>query len=205
MLSPCNLGTGFHVVMGERKMKKIMSEVIELKKKPIIKPETTSEERTWAAIAHFSTLLTVLVGFGTAGLGGIFFVFVPLIIYFMYKDKSSYVADQAAQAFAVQLAGTVGYFLLILIGIIVMLLVWLITIILSMILVGLILIPVALIITVIIILLWIAYPPALMVVSLVAGIQTLNGADYEVPYIGEHVRDWLAQYEADQVEQAPLV
>src|SRR5438034_1341150 len=80
--------------------------------------ETTSEERTWAAIAHASGIITLLVSLSSVGLGAIPFVFIPLLIYLVYKDKSEFVAFHAAQAFALQVVGTVGFFTFMLLGII---------------------------------------------------------------------------------------
>src|SRR5688572_30799524 len=79
--------------------------------------ETTSEERTWATLAHASGILTLLVGVGSMGIGAIPFVFAPLVIYLMYKDKSKYVAFHAAQALTLQVAGTVGFFVFMLLAI----------------------------------------------------------------------------------------
>lgn len=51
--------------------------------------EPNSDEKTWAAVAHASCLV-----FGVIG---------PIIIYFMYKDKSRFVAYHALQASIFQL------------------------------------------------------------------------------------------------------
>lgn len=172
-----------------------MSEARVIEKAPGIKPETTSEERTWAVLAHLSTLLTLLISLGSAGIGGLIFVFVPFVIYLVYKDKSRYVAYHAAQAFAIQIAGTVGFFLAILAGVLAIVLMWVITGLLSAILVGLILIPVAIVLTVAIVIALVVYPFVLGVFAMIAAVQTGNGEDYRAPYLGEWVADWLARYE----------
>src|SRR5574341_1909333 len=79
-----------------------MSEAKVIERTPVFKPETTSDERLWATLAHLSTLLTLIVSLGSGGLGGLFLVFVPFIIYVIYKDKSEFVAYHAAQAFAIR-------------------------------------------------------------------------------------------------------
>ena len=61
---------------------------------PQVKPVTPSEERTWAMLAHLSVLLNLVTGF----LGGI----AAIIIYFIYKDRSRFVAYHAMQAFIFQ-------------------------------------------------------------------------------------------------------
>jgi uncharacterized Tic20 family protein len=54
----------------------------------------TREETTWAAISHLSVLLNLVTGF----LGGI----VAIVIYFIYKDRSRFVAYHAMQSFVFQ-------------------------------------------------------------------------------------------------------
>ena len=61
---------------------------------PQVKPVMPSEERTWAMLAHLSVLLNLVTGF----LGGI----AAIIIYFIYKDRSRFVAYHAMQAFIFQ-------------------------------------------------------------------------------------------------------
>lgn len=60
--------------------------------KPQQKP--TREETTWAVISHLSVLLNLVTGF----LGGI----AALVIYFVYNDRSRYVAYHALQSFIFQ-------------------------------------------------------------------------------------------------------
>lgn len=167
-----------------------------------IKPETTSDERTWALLAHLSTLVTAFLSFVTGGLGGLLLVFVPFVIYVVYKDKSRYVAEQAAQAFALQIAATVGFFVAILVGSILIALIWVITGLLCVILIGLILIPVAVLLTLVIVLIWLAIPIVPMIFSIIAAVETGNGRDYRYPYVGQWVVDWLARQQGDS---APAV
>ena len=61
---------------------------------PQIKPISSSEERTWAMLAHLSVLLNLVTGF----LGGI----AAIVIYFIYKDRSRLVAYHAMQSFIFQ-------------------------------------------------------------------------------------------------------
>ncbi|MBN1426914.1 MAG: DUF4870 domain-containing protein [Anaerolineae bacterium] len=161
------------------------------------RPETTSEERTWATIAHISTIVTLLVAVPTGGLGGLLLVFIPFGIYLAYKDKSRYVAEQAAQAFALQIVATVGFLVAILIGVIVMTLAWVITVLLCLVIIGVILIPFSLLLTLLIILIWLALPFVIGAFSVVAAIETGNGRSYCYPYLGERVLDWLVQHETN--------
>ena len=163
--------------------------------------QTTSEERTWAALAHASTLFTMLIALPTGGLGGLLFVFAPYVIYVAFKDKSRYVGFHAAQAFALQLAGTLGLFLVILAGALVITVAVTVTVILSFILIGLVLIPVDILLGVILALVMVAAPFVLGGFSIVAVIESLNGNQYRYPYVGRWVEDWLAR---NETEMSPL-
>ena len=60
-----------------------------------------ANERKWAALAHASTLLTALVALGSAGAGVLLTMFVPLLIYFAFRNRSEFVAFHALQAFTI--------------------------------------------------------------------------------------------------------
>lgn len=166
-------------------------------------PEITSEERTWAAIAHLSSVLTLSVSFFTAGIGAIPLVFIPLVIYISFRDKSRFVAYHAAQAVALQTVGTVGYLAGLIVGTVVLALVATVVTaigaILTIILIGLVVLAVAAVLWVIVGLfpvIWYALVPlGLGVLSMIAGVETLNGRNYQYPYLGSWVADWLARYE----------
>ena len=61
---------------------------------------TSREERTWAVIAHLSVLLNLVTGF----LGGI----AALVIYFVYRSRSRFVAYHAMQSFIFQTIAWLG-------------------------------------------------------------------------------------------------
>lgn len=180
----------------------MMTEVRVQREIEAIKPETTSEERTWAALAHLSAVATLLLALPTAGLGGLMLVFIPLGIYIVYRDRSPYVANQAAQAFAMEIVASVGFFVAILVGVVLMVVIWVITGVLCAILIGLILIPVALLLTLAIILIWVAFPFVAGALSIVATVETGNGRDYRYPYIGQWVSDWLARHQEEPTPAA---
>lgn len=179
-----------------------MSEIREYGMNRAPSVQTTSEERTAAALAHASSILTLLVSLGTGGIGGVIFAFIPFLIYLAYKDRSRFVAFQAAQAFALQIVGTVGLFVSIIAGSLVIGLVWALSLLLVVILIGLILIPVAVLVTLAVVTIWIGAPFVGMAFSAVATVETASGRDYRYPYIGPWVEDWLKQHEA---ESAPAV
>ncbi|ANP27440.1 hypothetical protein DAD186_08900 [Dermabacter vaginalis] len=59
----------------------------------------TSDERTWAILAHLSALVATVVSVGWLGWVG------PLVIYLLYRDKSPFVRNASAGAlnFAINL------------------------------------------------------------------------------------------------------
>ena len=131
---------------------------------------STSEERTWAMLAHLSILLNLITGI----LGTV----CALIIYLVYKDRSKYVAYQSLQAFVFQLIWWFGAGLLI--G-----LVWTITGLLSIVLVGLVFIPLACLISLL--------PLGALIYGIVGAVQCNNGQDFKYWLIGDWVRGELTK------------
>jgi uncharacterized Tic20 family protein len=117
-------------------------------------------------LAHLSVLLNLVTGF--LGVGA------ALLIYFIYKDRSRYVAYQAMQAFLFQLVFWAGGGLLI--GVM-----WAIVGALSAILVGILLIPFAVVLT----LLFLVMPLVALVYGVIGSIQTSNGEDFRYWLIGD--------------------
>lgn len=129
----------------------------------------TSEERTWASLAHLSILLNLVTGF----LG----VAAALIIYLVYKDRSHYVGYHALQSLIFQSIFWAGAGLLA--GII-----WTVTILSIVVLVGFCLLPIAILISVI--------PLGAMVYGVIGAIQTNQGQDFQYWLVGSWVRGTLA-------------
>jgi len=138
----------------------------------LAQPLSLSDERTWAMLAHLSVLLNLVTGF----LGPI----AALIIYFVYKDRSRYVAYQSMQAFVFQLIWWVGGGLLI--GGI-----WGATGLLSIVIIGLLCIPFSLIATFILLIM----PLVSLVYGVVGGIQASQGEDFRYWLVGDWVRGIL--------------
>ena len=130
------------------------------------------DERTWGMLAHLSTFINLLTGFG----GPI----AALIIYMVYKDRSRFVAYHAMQAMVFQLICWFGGGALI--G-----LMWTIVGILSALLVGIVLIPVALVLTPILALL----PIGGLVYGTIAAVQVSQGQDFKYWLVGDWVRGTL--------------
>jgi len=149
----------------------------------------TSNERIWAALAHASVLLTFILGVTTGGLAVIVGALVPLIIWLAFRDRSRFVAFHAIQASVFQLASVVAWIGLLVVGAVILIPTWIVTILLSLVLIGLLLLPLVLVLT-------IALPAALAVMPLAVLVYGLYGA-FEV-YGGRDFRYWLV---ADWIEQ----
>ncbi len=139
---------------------------------PPVQALSTSDERTWAMLAHLSVLLNLVTGF----LGP----FAALIIYFVFKDRSRYVAYQSMQAFIFQLIWWVGSGLVI--GAM-----WAVTGLLSVVIIGLLCIPFALIGTLILLIM----PLVALVYGVIGAIQTSQGQDFRYWLVGDWVRGTL--------------
>jgi uncharacterized Tic20 family protein len=133
---------------------------------------TPGDERTWGTLAHLSTLLNLVTGFG----GPI----AVLIIYLIYKDRSRFVAYHALQSMVFQLIWWFG-------GGILIGLMWAIVGGLSMILVGIILIPFAVLFTLVLLLL----PVGALVYGVVGAVQVNQGHDFKYWLVGDWVRGTL--------------
>ena len=130
------------------------------------------DERTWGMLAHLSTLLNLVTGFG-GPIGA-------LIIYMIYKDRSRFVAYHALQAMLFQLIWWFGGGLLI--G-----MMWAIVGLLSAIVVGLVLVPVAACLTPLLALL----PLGALIYGIVGAIQMNQGQDFKYWLVGDWVRGTL--------------
>lgn len=132
---------------------------------PSPQPLSEADERLWAMLAHLSVLLNLVTGF----LG----VFTPLVIYFLFKDRSRYVAFQAMQSFIFQLVfwGGAG----IIVGVM-----WTIVGLLSAILIGLICIPFAILFSFL--------PLGALIYGVIGAIQTYQGQDFRYWWVADWVK-----------------
>lgn len=153
----------------------------------------TREELTWAAVAHASILVTVLLGLGTGGLGVVLGVAIPAIIWYVYRDKSEYVADQARQATVFQVAGIVAFLALAIVGALLLVVGWIVAGVLTVVLIGLLLIPVALILTILYVVAIMALPIAQMVYGCYAAIEAYNGRPFRYRWTTDLVDRYQAQ------------
>jgi uncharacterized Tic20 family protein len=145
----------------------------------------TREEMNWAALAHASVLVTLLVGIVTGGLGAILGVIIPAVIWYAYRDKSEYVTEQARQATIFQLVGVLGWYALILLGLIVLALGAIVGAVLTIILVGLLVLLVVALVAVV----WgaaiVVLPIAQTVYGCYAAAETYNGRPFRYRWIAD--------------------
>ncbi len=66
-------------------------------------PLTPNDERTWATVAHAAGPVAALFSAGTLGWA------VPLVIFLLYKDRSHFVRNQAAEALNFQITLAIAY------------------------------------------------------------------------------------------------
>lgn len=148
---------------------------------------TSSNERTWAMLAHASVLLTLFVGVPTGFLASILTIFVPLGIYLYYRDKSDYVAHHALQAFAAQAVGVIGFMILFVTFIAVWAVLLVISGLLIVVLVGIVLFPLVLLGGLLGLFATFLLPLAMLIYSMIASMQAWNGQAYSYPWIGNWV------------------
>lgn len=154
-------------------------------------PLTNEEERLWAALAHGSLMVTLLLSPFTGFALTPFLIFAPLVIYFAYRERSEFVAYHAMQAFAMQILMTIGY-VAIGVGVTVALVVVIIVAaILSVVLIGIPFLLVAIVAIVLFSILWWPFmPPALAIYSLIAAWETNHGRNFRY----RRVADWVDKY-----------
>jgi len=175
--------TGFRDAESE-KVKRGAGGVPEARRYTVSGAPVTEDERMWAAIAHGSALLTLVVGLVTGGLATLFTLFIPLGIYFAYRQRSEYVSYAALQAFALQLVGTVGWVAVLMAGVLVGAL---LCVVLAITLVGILLIPFVALAIVLFVVATFALPLGMVVYGTIAAWQTYQGQRYRYPWIG----DWI--------------
>lgn len=132
----------------------------------LLPPLTPAEEKQWAMISHLSVLINLFTGF--VGIA------VPLIVYFVYKDRSRYVAYHSLQALIMQAICSFGGLLLaVLIGGLSQFIPFL----------GLICLPISCLFGLL--------PVVAIVYGIYGGIQINNGQDFKYWQVGDWVRSTL--------------
>jgi len=153
----------------------------------------TRDEMTWAALAHASILVTLVIGLTTGGLCAIVGVVLPAIIWYAHRDKSEYVVSQARQATIFQLAGIVGLFVLAIGGALVLIVAWVGSALLVLVLVGLVLLPLALIVTLLWVVALVVLPIAQVVYGCYAAVEAYHGRPFRYRWLDTLIDRYLAK------------
>jgi uncharacterized Tic20 family protein len=147
----------------------------------------SANERTWAALAHASILLTFALGVSTGGVAVVLMPLVPLAIWLAFRDKSRFVAFHAMQATVFQLASLAAWIVILIGGLAVLIPAWLITAVLLVVLIGLLLLPVVLVLTIALPVVLIVLPLASLVYGLYGALEVYSGR----PFRYWKVADWI--------------
>jgi len=152
----------------------------------------TRDDLTMAALAHASILVTFLIGVGSGGLGAILGVFIPLAIWYGYREKSEYTARQALHATVYQVASILAVLLLTVIGTLLVVVGWTVAGALTAILIGLCLMPFALLITVLFVAGVVLLPIAEVVYGLYGAYEVYQGRDFRYRWVADWIdrQDW---------------
>jgi uncharacterized Tic20 family protein len=147
----------------------------------------TANERTWAALAHASVLLTFALGVSTGGLAVVVAALVPLGIWLAFRDRSRFVAFHAMQATVFQLASLVVWIGLLAAGLVILIPAWIVTALLLVVIVGLLLLPVALVVTLAVAIALMALPFASLFYGLYGAFEVYGGRAFRY----WQVADWI--------------
>lgn len=153
----------------------------------------TREETTWAALAHASVLVTLVLGIASGGLAAILGPIVPALIWYAHRDKSKYVEEQARQATIFQLVGVLGLYALALVGALLVAIGWTVSAVLLVVIIGILLMLIMLVVT----LAWAAALVALPIVQVVYGcyaaLEAYNGRPFRYWWIADLIDRYQAQ------------
>lgn len=153
----------------------------------------SEDDRFWATVAHASLWFTVLANFASATAIVPVLVFVPLVIYLVFKERSPYVAFHALQAFCLQLICTVGVVFAVVVGAIVYVLGILMAAVLVVVLVGVVVLPLWIIIGALLLSALGVVPLVGLVYATLASYQIYQKQDYRYPYLANWVDSQIAR------------
>ncbi|MGV2434765.1 MAG UNVERIFIED_CONTAM: DUF4870 domain-containing protein [Anaerolineae bacterium] len=132
-------------------------------------------------------------GFASAVAVVPFLVFVPLVIYLVFKERSPYIAFHALQAFCLQLLCTVGVVFAIVVGSIVYVLGIALGALLVVVLVGVVVLPLWIIVGALLLSALGIIPLIGLVYATLASYQIYQGQDYRYPYLANWVDSQIAR------------
>jgi len=147
----------------------------------------TRREMNWAAVAHASILITLLLGLSSGGVLAILGPIIPAVIWYAHRDESKYVTDQARQATIFQLAGIVALLALALVGALIVALGWAVGAVLLLVLVGLLLLPIMLVVTLVWGIALVVLPIVQVVYGCYAALEAYNGRPFRYWWVADMI------------------
>lgn len=153
----------------------------------------THQELNWAAVAHASILITLLLGLVTGGIAVVLGPIIPGLIWYAHRNKSAYVVEQARQATIFQLAGIAALLALATVGTVLIAVGWVVSAILVVLLVGLILLPLMLIVTLLWLFALVALPIAQVIYGCYAALEAYNGRPFRYWWIADLIDRYQSQ------------
>ena len=139
----------------------------------------------WAAVAHGSVVLTVVLGVATAGIGALLGVAIPAVIWAVHRGRSDYVANQARQATMYQLLGMAVLLVLAIVGTLLLIIGWVVTALLTVVLVGLVLIPIMIVVTVAFVLALVLLPIGQAVYGCYGAVEAYSGRPFRYRWLAD--------------------
>lgn len=153
----------------------------------------TKEEMSWAAIAHASIILTMVLGLASGGIVGIIGVAIPALIWLAYRNKSAYVVDQARQATIFQIAGILALLALTVGGVVLLVAGWVIAGVLTAAVVGILLILPMIVLTLLFVVGIVGLPIAQLVYGCYAAVEAYHGRPFRYRWVGDLADRYAAQ------------
>ncbi len=153
----------------------------------------TTQERNWAAVAHASIVVTFLISIVSGGIFTLLGLLIPLGIYYSAPNKSRFVQSHALQALAFQITAVVGMIAAAIVGSMLLVFLWLVTVLLIVILVGLLLLPVSIVVTIAAVALYTVSPFAVACYGCWGAYKVWRGEHFEYRYVSNWVTDQFGE------------
>jgi uncharacterized Tic20 family protein len=147
----------------------------------------------WAAVAHASILLTFLLAVTTGGIAAILGPIVPALIWYSFRDKSEYVADQARQATIYQVAGLLALLGLAVVGAVLVAVGLAVSAVLLVVIVGVVLLPIMIIVALLWVVALVFLPIAQVIYGCYAALEAYNGRPFRYRWIADLIDRYEAQ------------
>ncbi|MGD8462375.1 MAG: DUF4870 domain-containing protein [Anaerolineae bacterium] len=153
----------------------------------------TRQEMNWAAVAHASILLTFLLAVTTGGIAAILGPIVPALIWYSFRDRSKYVADQARQATIYQVAGLLALLALAVVGAVLVAVGLAVSAVLLVVIVGVVLLPIMIIVALLWVVALVFLPIAQVIYGCYAALEAYNGRPFRYRWIADLIDRYEAQ------------